>query len=165
VLLLDEPFGALDARVRAELRDWLRRLHDETHTTTVIVTHDQEEAMDVADQITLMNHARIEQVGSPTELYDAPATEFVMGFVGRANRLGDTWVRPHELKILLHPVDGAIEAIVERVAHYGFDARVELATGDGDPLVAQLTREQLEELEVDQGQIVWVHAARERLFA
>ena len=114
VLLLDEPFGALDARVRAELRDWLRRLHDETHTTTVIVTHDQEEAMDVADQITLMNHARIEQVGSPTELYDTPATEFVMSFVGRANRLGDAWVRPHELKILLDPSDGAIEAIVER---------------------------------------------------
>jgi sulfate transport system ATP-binding protein len=165
VLLLDEPFGALDARVRAELREWLRRLHDETHTTTVIVTHDQEEAMDVADQIAVMNHARIEQVGSPTQLYDTPATEFVMGFVGQANRLGDTWVRPHELRILLDPSGrDAIEAIVERIAHYGFDARVELATGDGEPLVAQLTREQLEELELERGQIVWVQAVREREF-
>ena len=165
VLLLDEPFGALDARVRAELREWLRRLHDETHTTTVIVTHDQEEAMDVADQIAVMNHAHIEQVGSPTELYDTPATEFVMGFVGESNRLGDAMVRPHELKILLQPDEGAIEAIVERVALYGFDARVELATGDGQPLLVQLTREQLEELEVEQGQIVWVRAAQERVFA
>jgi sulfate transport system ATP-binding protein len=165
VLLLDEPFGALDARVRSELREWLRRLHDETQATTVIVTHDQEEAMEVADQVTLMNNARIEQVGSPIDLYDMPETEFVMSFVGQANRLGDAWVRPHELMILLDAADGAVEAIVERVTHYGFDVRVELATGDGSPLLAQLTREQLEELEVEQGQIVWVRAARERVFA
>jgi sulfate transport system ATP-binding protein len=165
VLLLDEPFGALDARVRAELREWLRRLHDETRTTTVIVTHDQEEAMDVADQITLMNHARIEQVGSPIELYDSPETEFVMGFVGRANRLGDAWVRPHELLISPVAADGAVEATVERVTHYGFDVRVELATDDGVPLLAQLTREHLGELDVEQGQSVWVRAGRERVFA
>src|SRR6188472_4374822 len=97
VLLLDEPFGALDARVRAELRDWLRRLHEEVHVTTIFVTHDQAEAMDVASQIAVMNHARVEQVGSPTELYDEPATEFVMSFVGDANRVGEAWVRPHEL--------------------------------------------------------------------
>src|SRR6188472_2901898 len=97
VLLLDEPFGALDARVRAELRDWLRRLHEEVHVTTIFVTHDQAEAMDVASQIAVMNHARVEQVGSPTELYDSPATEFVMSFVGDANRVGEAWVRPHEL--------------------------------------------------------------------
>jgi len=165
VLLLDEPFGALDARVRAELREWLRRLHDETHTTTVIVTHDQEEAMDVADQVTLMNHARIEQVGSPIELYDRPQTEFVMGFVGRANRLGDAWVRPHELMIFVDPAEGAVEANVERVTHYGFDARVELATGNGAPLLAQLTREKLETLDLEQGQMVWIRAGRERVFA
>jgi sulfate/thiosulfate transport system ATP-binding protein len=165
VLLLDEPFGALDARVRAELREWLRRLHDETHTTTVIVTHDQEEAMDVADQITLMNHARIEQVGSPIELYDTPKTEFVMGFVGQANRLGDAWVRPHELTILVDETDDAVEATVERVTHYGFDVRIELATGDGPPLLARLTRERLGELDVEQGQSVWVRAGRERVFA
>ena len=100
VLLLDEPFGALDARVRAELREWLRRLHEEVHVTTIFVTHDQAEAMDVADQIAVMNHGRIEQVGTPTELYDEPATEFVMSFVGEANRLGDAWVRPHDLEIV-----------------------------------------------------------------
>ena len=88
VLLLDEPFGALDARVRAELRVWLRRLHDETHTTTVFVTHDQEEAMDVADRVVVMNKGRVEQVAEPRELYDAPANEFVMSFVGQANRIG-----------------------------------------------------------------------------
>ena len=101
VLLLDEPFGALDARVRAELREWLRRLHEEVHVTTIFVTHDQVEAMDVASQIAVMNAGRIEQVGSPTELYDDPQTEFVMRFVGEANRIGDRWVRPHDLDIAL----------------------------------------------------------------
>src|SRR5712691_5059008 len=94
VLLLDEPFGALDARVRTELRAWLRRLHDETHTTTVIVTHDQEEAMDVADEVVVMNRGRVEQVAGPRDLYERPANEFVMSFVGQVNRFGDAWVRP-----------------------------------------------------------------------
>src|SRR5881227_3198603 len=101
VLLLDEPFGALDARVRAELRAWLRRLHDETHTTTVFVTHDQEEAMDVADSVVVMNRGRVEQTAGPRELYDRPANEFVMGFVGQANRLGDSFVRPHDFELRL----------------------------------------------------------------
>ena len=101
VLLLDEPFGALDARVRKELREWLRRLHDETHTTTVIVTHDQEEAMEVADEVVVMNRGRVEQVADPVELYERPANEFVMSFVGQANRLGDAWVRPHDLQLTL----------------------------------------------------------------
>src|SRR5947207_10717834 len=96
VLLLDEPFGALDARVRKELRAWLRRLHDETHTTTVIVTHDQEEAMDVADQIVVMSAGRVEQIASPRDLYDKPANEFVMSFVGPVNRVGDAFIRPHD---------------------------------------------------------------------
>ena len=126
VLLLDEPFGALDARVRAELREWLRRLHDEVHVTTIFVTHDQAEAMDVADQIAVMNHARIEQVGSRRELYDDPATEFVMRFVGDANKLGDGWVRPHELDLTSDPDDGAVEAMIDRITTYGFDARIEL---------------------------------------
>ena len=165
VLLLDEPFGALDARVRAELREWLRRLHDEVHVTTVFVTHDQEEAMDVADQVAVMNHARIEQVGSPTELYDAPATEFVMGFVGDANRLGERWVRPHELELLDAPTGESIEVLIERITEYGFDARVELTAADGTPLTARLTRERLDQLELAQGQIVWVRADRERVFA
>ena len=98
VLLLDEPFGALDARVRKELRAWLRRLHEEVHVTTIIVTHDQEEAMEVAGQIVVMNEGRIEQVGSPRELYDEPANEFVMSFVGPVNRLGEGFVRPHDVE-------------------------------------------------------------------
>ncbi|HEU5277723.1 MAG TPA: TOBE-like domain-containing protein [Gaiellaceae bacterium] len=165
VLLLDEPFGALDARVRAELREWLRRLHDEVHVTTVFVTHDQEEAMDVADQVAVMNHARIEQVGSPTELYDAPATEFVMGFVGDANRLGERWVRPHELELLDAPTGESIEVLIERITEYGFDARIELTAADGTPLTARLTRERLDQLELARGQIVWVRTDRERVFA
>ena len=104
VLLLDEPFGALDARVRAELREWLRRLHEEVHVTTVFVTHDQEEAMEVADRIAVMNKGRIEQVGGPRDLYEHPETEFVMSFVGPVNQVGDTWVRPHDLELLAEPV-------------------------------------------------------------
>ena len=98
VLLLDEPFGALDARVRKELRQWLRRLHDEVHVTTIFVTHDQEEAMDVAEQIVVMNKGRVEQAGTPDELYDHPETEFVMSFVGTVNRIGERLVRPHDVE-------------------------------------------------------------------
>src|SRR5437764_15390744 len=103
VLLLDEPFGALDASVRKELRAWLRRLHDEVHVTTIFVTHDQEEAMEVAEQIAVLNEGRIEQVGSPRELYELPANEFVMGFVGPVNRLGEGLVRPHDLMLSRDP--------------------------------------------------------------
>ena len=115
VLLLDEPFGALDARVRKELRDWLRRLHDEVHVTTVFVTHDQEEAMQIADEIVLVNKGRIEQIGAPRDLYERPANEFVLTFVGEATRLGDALVRPHDLALSIEPEDGAVEALVERV--------------------------------------------------
>ena len=103
VLLLDEPFGALDARVRAELREWLRQLHDVVHVTTVFVTHDQEEAMEISDQIAVLNHGRLEQVGAPRELYDEPASEFVMRFVGDANLVGGALVRPHDLELLPEP--------------------------------------------------------------
>src|SRR6266480_416201 len=99
VLLLDEPFGALDARVRAELRAWLRRLHDEVHVTTVFVTHDQEEAMEISDEIVVVNKGRIEQVGSPLELYERPSNEFVMTFVGPATSLDGRFVRPHDLLV------------------------------------------------------------------
>src|SRR5262249_27984131 len=120
VLLLDEPFGALDARVRQELRDWLPRLHDETRTTTVIVTHDQEEAMEVADEVVVMNRGRVEQVAGPRELYERPANEFVMSFVGQVNRLGDAWVRPHDLDLSLEAGDsgrGNPEAVIHPVDH------------------------------------------------
>src|SRR4029077_19391182 len=95
VLLLDEPFGALDARVRKDLRTWLRRLHDEMHVTTIFVTHDQEEAMDVAEQLVVMNEGRVEQSGSANDLYDHPANAFGMSFVGEVNRLGEDFVRQH----------------------------------------------------------------------
>jgi sulfate transport system ATP-binding protein len=160
VLLLDEPFGALDARVRAELREWLRRLHDEVHVTTVFVTHDQEEAMDVADQVAVLNRGAVEQIGAPRELYDRPASEFVLGFVGPATRLGGKWVRPHDLDVLLDPADGATEAMIERVVHLGFEVRVELVAADGERLWAQVTRDRCEELELANGQIVYVRATR-----
>jgi sulfate transport system ATP-binding protein len=164
VLLLDEPFGALDARVRAELRVWLRRLHEETHTTTVFVTHDQEEAMEVADSVVVMNHGRVEQIAGPRELYDAPANAFVMSFVGQANRLGDSWVRPHDLQLALEPNGSTREAMVERVVHLGFEVRIELVRDDGQQLAVQVTRDQSEHLELESGQIVYVRPMRETTF-
>ena len=164
VLLLDEPFGALDARVRQELRAWLRRLHDEVHVTTIIVTHDQEEAMEVADQIVLLNEGRVEQVGSPRDLYEEPANEFVMSFVGAVNRLGQTFVRPHDLDILIEPDTGSSEAMVERVVHLGFEVRVELLRDDGQHLLVQLTKEEAGLLELDRGQIVYARPSRETVF-
>jgi sulfate transport system ATP-binding protein len=164
VLLLDEPFGALDARVRKELRGWLRRLHDETHTTTVIVTHDQEEAMDVADRVVVMSTGCIEQTASPRELYDNPANEFVMSFVGPVNRLGDAFIRPHDVELLLEPNGATQEAMVQRLVHLGFEVRVELLRDDGESLSAQLTREQVEALELQRGQIVYVRPTRQTVF-
>jgi sulfate/thiosulfate transport system ATP-binding protein len=158
VLLLDEPFGALDARVRAELREWLRRLHDEVHVTTVLVTHDQEEAMEVADRIVVLNHGRVEQDGPPRKLYDRPANAFVMGFLGPVARLGGTLVRPHDLALAPEPLDGALEAQVARVVHLGFEVRVELELDGGEPLSVQLTRDEAAELELHAGDIVWVRA-------
>ena len=112
VLLLDEPFGALDAKVRKDLRTWLRRLHDEMHVTTIFVTHDQEEAMDVAEQLVVMNEGRVEQAGTADDLYDHPANEFVMSFVGEVNRLGEHFVRPHDIEVVLDPDERTEEAMV-----------------------------------------------------
>jgi sulfate transport system ATP-binding protein len=156
VLLLDEPFGALDATVRAELRDWLRRLHDESGVTTVLVTHDQEEAMDVADRIAVMSAGRIEQVGSPREVYDRPANEFVMSFVGPVSTMAGRLVRPHDVTVSLRPFPDAIEAMVARVVHLGFEVRIELELPGGENARAQLTRAQTEELELARGDIVYV---------
>jgi sulfate transport system ATP-binding protein len=160
VLLLDEPFGALDATVRKELRAWLRRLHDDVHVTTIFVTHDQEEAMEVAEQIVVMNHGRVEQVGSPRELYESPANEFVASFVGPLTELEGSLLRPHDVDIRIDPVEGGVEAQVQRVIHLGFEVRVELQTGDGRHLWAQLTREDAEHLELLEGQIVYARANR-----
>jgi sulfate transport system ATP-binding protein len=159
VLLLDEPFGALDAQVRQELRVWLRRLHDDVHVTTVFVTHDQEEAMDVAEQVAVIHEGRIQQVGSPRELYEHPANDFVMGFIGPVTRLGDAVVRPHDVSIVAEPGEDTREALVERVAHLSFEVRVELALDDGRDIWVQLTRAQAAELELEPGQIVWVRPA------
>ena len=155
VLLLDEPFGALDATVRSELRTWLRRLHDEQHVTTVLVTHDQEEAMEVADRIAVMSSGRVEQVGSPTEIYEQPASDFVMGFVGPVSRIGDRLVRPHDVAIARGRGPESIEARVLRVVPLGFEVRVELSLPDGTQARAQLTRAQAAELALDEGDIVY----------
>jgi sulfate/thiosulfate transport system ATP-binding protein len=164
VLLLDEPFGALDATVRKELREWLRRLHDEVHVTTIFVTHDQEEAMDVAEQIVVMRDGHVEQAGSPVELYEHPATEFVMGFVGEVNRRGALFIRPHDVELSHLREPGAEEAMIERIVHLGFEVRVALLLADGDRLWAQLSRTQAQELELRQGQIVYARPSRARVF-
>jgi sulfate transport system ATP-binding protein len=164
VLLLDEPFGALDAQVRKELRAWLRRLHDEVHVTTIFVTHDQEEAMEVAEQIVVMNVGRVEQAGPPRELYEHPKSEFVMGFVGAVNRLGSLFVRPHDVEILQQPQPGADEAMIEHMVHLGFEVRVELVLAGGDGLWAQITQAEAEQLELEKGQIVYVRPSRGRVF-
>jgi len=160
VLLLDEPFGALDARVRQELRDWLRRLHDEVHVTTVFVTHDQEEAMQIADHIVLVNHGRVEQIGTPQDLYERPANEFVLTFVGEATQFRGELVRPHDVVLATLPEDGAEEALVERVAHLGFEVRVQLVLGDGQRFGAQITHDEAERLELAPGQIVYARLVR-----
>jgi sulfate transport system ATP-binding protein len=164
LLLLDEPFGALDATVRKELRTWLRHLHDEVNVTTIFVTHDQEEALDVAEQIVVMNEGRIEQVGAPRELYEHPETEFVLGFVGEVNRFGNALIRPHDLDLALVKVDGAEEAMIERVSHLGFEVRVELSMASGDRAWAQVTRAEAEDLELEQGQIIFARPSRTKVF-
>jgi len=165
LLLLDEPFGALDARVRKELREWLLRLHDEMHVTTIFVTHDQEEALEVADNVVVMNAGRVEQVAPPRELYDEPANAFVMSFVGPVNRLGDAWVRPHDIEIA-HEANGvAQEAQVERIVRLGFEVRVDLVRDDGERLHVQLTRNEAEVLELAPSDIVYVRTRLERTFS
>jgi sulfate/thiosulfate transport system ATP-binding protein len=156
VLLLDEPFGALDARVREELRDWLRRLHDEVEVTTLFVTHDQTEAMDIAEQIVVVNDGRIEQSASPQEIYDHPANEFVMSFVGPVTRARGQLVRPHDVQVLSHPAEAAEPAQLQRVVRLGFEVRLELLPEDGELIVAQLSRAEADELDLQVGDIVHV---------
>src|SRR5881394_704361 len=149
VLLLDEPFGALDARVRVELRQWLLRLHDEMHVTTIFVTHDQEEALELSDSIVVMNKGRVEQVAGPRTLYDEPANAFVMSFVGPVNRLGDAWVRPHDVELSYEPDGSDHEAQVERIVRLGFETRVDLVRDDGERLHAQMTGDDVDGLELE----------------
>jgi sulfate transport system ATP-binding protein len=157
VLCLDEPFGALDANVRQELREWLRRLHDEVHVTTVLVTHDPEEAMAIADRIVVLDGGRVQQIGPPRELYEQPANPFVMKFLGPVSSLGDRLVRPHDLLLSNDAGDG-LEAMVTRVVYLGFEVRVELELAADGAVSVQLTRAEADELEVRAGDIVYVRA-------
>jgi len=192
VLLLDEPFGALDARVRQELRSWLRRLHDDLHITSVFVTHDQEEALEVADRVVVMNHGKIEQVGSPEEVYENPANPFVMNFLGSVNlfharvhngeaHIGPSsapvsaaqnaatigYVRPHELDIARHRNGSpTVEAVIRHIHAIGPTVRVELARQDnGELMEAELTRERFGELALKTGEEVHVKARKLQVFA
>jgi sulfate transport system ATP-binding protein len=161
VLLLDEPFGALDAQVRQQLREWLRQLHEKIAVTTILVTHDQEEAMEIADRLAIINEGRLEQVGSPSEIYDNPDNEFVLGFLGPATRLDTMPVRPHDL-VLHHRTDavpGAHAATVERIRHLGFEVRVDLAIDAGGTVWVQLSRGHAAELALVPGDPVWVARA------
>ncbi|HEX5527157.1 MAG TPA: sulfate ABC transporter ATP-binding protein [Solirubrobacterales bacterium] len=164
VLLLDEPFGALDAKVRKDLRTWLRRLHEEMHVTTIFVTHDQEEAMDVAGQLVVMNAGRVEQSGNADELYEHPANEFVMSFVGEVNRLGDHFVRPHDMEVVLDPDERTQEGWVQRIVSLGFEIRVEFTLADGTEIWAQLTRSELQRLELREGQIAYLRPVQAKSF-
>ena len=159
VLLLDEPFGALDAKVRRELRDWLRRLHDEVHVTTVFVTHDQEEALEVSDEIVVVNGGRVEQVGTPDQLYDEPVNPFVMEFLGPVTTLGGSLIRPHDIDVHLQPVDGAIEAAVTRLLRVGFEVRVDATAGE-ETIGVQLTRGQAQGLGLTEGQTIWLRPSK-----
>jgi sulfate/thiosulfate transport system ATP-binding protein len=172
VLLLDEPFGALDAKVRKDLRAWLRRLHDEVHVTTVFVTHDQEEAMEVADEIVIMNKGKIEQVGTAAEIYDHPATPFVMSFIGPVNILpsgsgifqgggfdsaqSDIFLRPHDVIIETQPHSSSVPARVNRLIHLGWEIQAELVFDDGQVVTAHLPREKFDELNLTPQQRVYV---------
>jgi sulfate transport system ATP-binding protein len=161
VLLLDEPFGALDAQVRKELRDWLRRLHDEMNVTTVFVTHDQEEALEVADEIAVINGGRVEQVGTPDDLYDRPANDFVMRFLGPVTQLGNRLVRPHDLRISPGTADaGAVTGRITRTVRVGFEVRIEVTTDD-QVVTVSLPRSEFLELGLEIDTVVAVHEARQ----
>jgi sulfate/thiosulfate transport system ATP-binding protein len=180
VLLLDEPFGALDARVRKDLRAWLRRLHDEVHVTTVFVTHDQEEAMEVSDKIVVMNKGKVEQVGTPAQIYDHPATAFVMSFIGPVNVLSsksdifqgngfettnpEMFLRPQDIAIETEPNTTTVAAKVNRLIHLGSEIQAELILDDGQTIMAHLTRERFNELRLEPQQRVFVKPKEAKSF-
>ncbi len=160
VLLLDEPFGALDAKVRKELRDWLRRLHDDVHVTTVFVTHDQEEALEVADEIVVINEGRVEQVGTPDQLYDEPANDFVMSFLGEVTHLGGVSLRPHDIELDVRPrTAGGVEGTISRMVRIGFEVRLTVLTVDGDEVSVVITRTHARSYGLEEGSTVWLTPA------
>ncbi|MET1063128.1 MAG: sulfate ABC transporter ATP-binding protein [Aeromicrobium sp.] len=159
VLLLDEPFGALDAKVRKELRDWLRRLHDEVHVTTVFVTHDQEEALEVADSLVVINEGRIEQIGTPDDLYDRPASDFVLSFLGPVTRLGDHLIRPHDIDITRYEHAATASGPITRWTRVGFEVRLEVTPTDvlhAEPVQVVITRAEATALQLHEGDLVWL---------
>ncbi|MEU6285501.1 sulfate ABC transporter ATP-binding protein [Streptomyces sp. NPDC047028] len=158
LLLLDEPFGALDVKIRQQLRAWLRDLHDQLHATTVFVTHDQEEAMELADEIVVINGGRVEQSGTPGDLYDRPANDFVMSFLGPTTRLGGTLTRPHDIEILHDRTDGAHEGMVERTVDLGFQNRVDVTLTDGTTATVQVTRAEAQQLDITPGDVVFLRS-------
>ncbi len=180
VLLLDEPFGALDANVRRELRTWLLRLHDEVQVTTVLVTHDQEEAMEISDEIVVMNKGKIEQIGSSEAVYDHPATPFVMGFMGSVNVLAsdshlvkgkklkadqtEVFLRPHDVIVTTQPDDITTPARVNRLTNKGSEIQVELSLDDGQVIWATIARGHCEELNLVPQQYVYVKLKDSRAF-
>jgi sulfate transport system ATP-binding protein len=180
VLLLDEPFGALDAKVRQELRNWLRRLHDEVHLTSLFVTHDREEAMAVADKIVVMNHGKIEQIGTPAEVYEHPANPFVMSFVGEVNVLPHTspifdhadranpasrfFVRPHDFEVFATPQKDSVLAKVERIIHLGWQVQLELILGDRSSITVHLNREEFARLDLTTEQNVYLEPRQIKCF-
>ncbi|MBW4420301.1 MAG: TOBE-like domain-containing protein [Myxacorys californica WJT36-NPBG1] len=172
VLLLDEPFGALDAKVRKDLRAWLRRLHDEVHVTTVFVTHDQEEAMEVSDELVVMNKGKVEQIGTPANIYDHPASAFVMSFIGPVNVLPSSshifqnngfdsahpemFLRPQDVLIETSPNGSTVAARVTRLIHLGWEIQAELSLDDGQIVTAHLTRDRFDQLNLAPQQRVYV---------
>jgi sulfate/thiosulfate transport system ATP-binding protein len=180
ILLLDEPFGALDAKVRKDLRSWLRRLHDEVHVTTVFVTHDQEEAMEVSDEIVVMNKGKIEQCGTPANIYDHPATSFVMSFIGPVNILASnsaifqrngfdsnhpkTFLRPQDILFESAPNNSNVLAHVRRVVHLGWEIQAELFLADGQMIMAHLTRDRFDVLKLEPEQVVYVRPKEAKSF-
>jgi sulfate/thiosulfate transport system ATP-binding protein len=179
VLLLDEPFGALDAKVRQELRNWLRRLHDEVHLTSIFVTHDREEAMAVADKIVVMNHGKIEQIGTPAEIYDHPANPFVMSFVGEVNIIPDSiaifnknfstssvpaFIRPHDFEVSHLPKQDSIPAILKRIIHLGWEIQLELVLPENLTVTVHLSREQFAQLNLELEQKVHIQPRQVKCF-
>lgn len=192
VLLLDEPFGALDAKVRQGLRNWLRRLHDDLNTTTILVTHDQEEALEVSDRVVVMNQAKIEQVGAPADVFHSPQSEFVIDFLGNVNvfhaRLnqgrtvfGETridnrhspseaqqtkvYVRPHDMRLERKPFgDSSLEATVTRINRAGVNAKINLELKNQEEVRVDLTMERLMELDLQPGDTVYVQPTNAKIF-
>jgi sulfate transport system ATP-binding protein len=168
LLLLDEPFAALDVHVRRDLRRWLRELHERVHVTTVLVTHDADEAMEVADQLVVMRAGRVQQYGTPQNVYEEPANAFVMQFIGGANVFqgssSEVYVRPRDLRIDAHPFGKAFPGVVDRIVDLGDRSQLEIRLPDGQRLTADLDVARARELALDRGHTIWIEATRVREF-